>query len=122
MRTHVEVDVTWDPLSDTARRGRAIVGHRRSPRPRVRISLVRERGAGGESCRPKPFFFYRGQIKGDVLGNSDVFPPENSSVSGWIIIREPFLESAPDGERCMPTRRLSPDLARGLHPESWAEV
>src|SRR2546422_8500829 len=67
MGTHVEVDVTWDPLSDTARRGRAIVGHRRSPRPRVRISLARERGAGGESCRLKPFFYYRGQIKSDVL-------------------------------------------------------
>src|SRR2546428_4653454 len=117
MRTHVEVDVTWDPLSDTARRGRAIVGHRRSPRPRVRISLVRERGAGGESCRLKPFFYYRGQIKGDVLENSDVLPPENSSVSGWIIIPEPFLETAPDGQRYMPTGRLSQDLAPCLNPQ-----
>src|SRR2546426_3912086 len=103
MRTHVEVDVTWDPLSDTARRGRAIVGHRRSPRPRVRISLVRERGAGGESCRLKPFFFYRGQIKRNGLEKLDVLPPENSFVSGWVIIPEPFLESVPDGERCIPT-------------------
>src|SRR2546426_4089268 len=102
MRTHVEVDVTWDPLSDTARRGRAIVGHRRSPRPRVRISLVRERGAGGGSCRLKPFFFYRGQIKRDVLENSDVFPPGNRSVSGWVIIPEPFLEYDPDGRGDMP--------------------
>src|SRR2546428_8410392 len=97
MRTHVEVDVTWDPLSDTARRGRAIVGHRRSPRPRVRISLVRERGAGGESCRLKPVFYFSGQIKGEVLENSDGLPPWNSSGSGRIIIREPFLGSAPDG-------------------------
>src|SRR2546428_9304489 len=112
MRTHVEVDVTWDPLSDTARRGRAIVGHRRSPRPRVRISLVRERGAGGESCRLKPFFYYRGPIKGDVLENSDVFPPEKSSGLGRIIIREPFLESAPEGQRDIPTSRHFQVLAR----------